>query len=73
MPALRTALQALLDKHVELVASGDCGHWDVEKEPEVIAAREVLAATAPGEQHRARIKAMYGVDLKRESEEKSDE
>ncbi len=41
---LREALDALLARHVDLVASGDCGYWDVETEPGVIAARAALAA-----------------------------
>ncbi len=40
---LRQALQALLKRYVELVNSGDAGNWDPEAEPEVIAARQVLA------------------------------
>ena len=36
-------LKALLEDHVRLVNSGDCGFWDVELEPEVIAARAVIS------------------------------
>lgn len=39
---LRAALNGLLDKHCELVNSGDCGFWDVEGEGAVIAARRAL-------------------------------
>jgi hypothetical protein len=42
-PKLLEALESLLNKHVELVESGDCGHWNVEKEGHVIAARAILA------------------------------
>lgn len=38
-PELLEALQGLLKNHVDLISSGDCGNWDVEQEPEVIAAR----------------------------------
>jgi len=40
---LRAALEGLIKRHAELVESGDCGFWDVETEPEMIAARKVLA------------------------------
>jgi hypothetical protein len=40
---LREALEKALGLYVELVGSGDCGTWDVEAEPEVIAARAILA------------------------------
>jgi hypothetical protein len=43
--ALEAALEALLDNHVQLVSSGDRGFWNAEDEPEVQAARAVLAAT----------------------------
>lgn len=36
------ALEKLLHKYVRLVNCGDCGNWDPETEPEVIAARRVL-------------------------------
>lgn len=39
---LRKALEDLLANHVALVASGDCGNWNVETEPAVIAARVAL-------------------------------
>ena len=41
---LEAALEALLDSHVQLVSSGDCGFWNAEDEPEVRAARAALAA-----------------------------
>lgn len=37
------ALQVLLHRYVTLASSGDCGFWDPETEPEVIAARAALA------------------------------
>lgn len=37
------ALKGLMEKYRALVNSGDCGHWDVEKEPEIIAARAAIA------------------------------
>jgi len=40
------ALDGLLERYVGLVNCGDCGFWDPEKEPCVIAAREVLARDA---------------------------
>lgn len=39
---LKAALNDLLERHVALVGSGDCGNWDVEKEEAVIAARAAL-------------------------------
>lgn len=45
---LETALQALLNRYVELVNWGDCGSWDPEKEDEVIAARAALLNTKRG-------------------------
>lgn len=41
-PELLAALQSLLENHVELCNSGDCGHWDVEGDPQVIAARAAI-------------------------------
>lgn len=41
-PALFEALTGLLQRYVSLASSGDCGHWDPEAEPEVIAARAAL-------------------------------
>lgn len=42
-PDLYAALETTLNRYVELAASGDCGHWDPETEPHVIAARAALA------------------------------
>lgn len=42
-PELAEALDCLLTTYVEMVNSGDCGFWDAEKQPEVIAARAALA------------------------------
>ena len=39
---LREALEGMLDRYVSLVNCGDCGNWNPEEEPEVIAAREAL-------------------------------
>ena len=43
---LRAALQALLDMYVAGANSGDWGNWDVESEPQVIAARAALGQPA---------------------------
>ena len=43
---LRAALQALLDMYLAGANSGDWGNWDVESEPQVIAARAALAQPA---------------------------
>lgn len=40
--AANVALDGLLKRYVELVQSGDCGHWDPETDVEVIAARAVV-------------------------------
>jgi hypothetical protein len=37
-----TVLSALLESYVQLGNSGDCGFWDPEELPEVIAARKLL-------------------------------
>ena len=42
-PDLYKALDALLTRYVGLASSGDCGNWDPETEPEVIAARTLLS------------------------------
>jgi len=42
---LRVALDNLLNRHVSMVSSGDCGNFDVELDTEVIAARKALAST----------------------------
>ncbi|KKN61952.1 hypothetical protein LCGC14_0517210 [marine sediment metagenome] len=39
---LRLALFNLLHRYIGLVESGDCGHWDVHAEPEVIEAKAAL-------------------------------
>jgi hypothetical protein len=38
----RDALVDLLHNYISLVNSGDCGHWDPEKEPVVINARKAI-------------------------------
>lgn len=45
---LLSVIQALLENHTRLVASGDCGNWDVETEPEVVQARAAIAAATGG-------------------------
>ena len=40
---MREALEGLLDRYTALVNCGDCGNWDPETEPPVIAARRALA------------------------------
>ena len=42
-PEMFEALTALLERHTDLVESGDCGFWDAEKEEEVTKARAALA------------------------------
>lgn len=42
-PDLAEALEKLVAAHVELVNSGDCGFWNPETVPEVIAARAALS------------------------------
>lgn len=42
MTTLREAAEALLNRYVELVNSGDCGFWDPEKEEEVKSLRAAL-------------------------------
>lgn len=42
-PALLVALQSLTERYTRLVNCGDCGNWDPETEPEVIAARAAIA------------------------------
>lgn len=39
---LKVALEGLLNHYTALVNSGDCGNWDPETEPQVIAARKAL-------------------------------
>lgn len=45
-PAEIKAVTDLLNRYAELINSGDCGFWDVEKLDEVIAVRAVLAEAA---------------------------
>lgn len=40
--ALVEAIQGLLERYTNLVGSGDCGFWNAEEEPQVIAARAAL-------------------------------
>ena len=47
-PDLLTELTLLLDHYIQLVNSGDCGHWDPEKEERVIAARATIAKATGG-------------------------
>ena len=42
-PELLESLRVLLALYVRLANSGDCGNWNPEDEPEVIAARAALA------------------------------
>lgn len=42
-PDLFEALDDLLDHYTLMVQCGDCGTWDAEREPQVIAARAALA------------------------------
>jgi len=42
-PDLFAALIGLIDRHSELVSSGDCGFWDVENEDAMKAARAAIA------------------------------
>lgn len=41
-PSMYKALDNLLTRYLALVNSGDCGFWDAETEPEVIATRAAL-------------------------------
>lgn len=41
-PRLLAGLKSLLNRYVELAGSGDCGFWDVEKDPDVIDARAAI-------------------------------
>lgn len=40
---LVAALKGILDRYVGVIISGDCGFWNPEEEPEVIAARAALS------------------------------
>lgn len=42
-PDLLSALRGFLEMYVAMVNSGDCGNWDAETEPQVIAARAAIA------------------------------
>lgn len=42
----RELLIAWLKTYLELINSGDCGHWDPESEPLVIATRNYLERTS---------------------------
>lgn len=42
-PDMFEALSKMLEHYVSLVNCGDCGNWNPEEEPEVIAARSALA------------------------------
>ena len=44
LATLRTTASAFLEKYRDLVACGDCGHWDPDQEPEVIALVAALEA-----------------------------
>lgn len=44
---LAAALERLLEHYIALENSGDAGYWDVEAEPEIIAARAALAKYRP--------------------------
>jgi uncharacterized SAM-dependent methyltransferase len=46
--ALEAGLRTMVGHYVELAGSGDCGFWDPEKEPEVIAARALLSPASEG-------------------------
>ncbi|WP_458763622.1 hypothetical protein [Cupriavidus basilensis] len=46
---LLTALRGLVDHYVTLINSGDCGNWDPETEPQVIAARAAIAQATTGD------------------------
>jgi len=41
-PDMLAALEAITKRYVDLAGSGDCGNWNPEEEPEVIAARSAL-------------------------------
>jgi hypothetical protein len=42
-PAIYAALAALVERHSDLVSSGDCGFWDAEDEDTMKIARAALA------------------------------
>lgn len=47
-PDLLHTLRVMVYRYVSLVNGGDCGNWDPETEPEVIAARAALAKAEGG-------------------------
>ena len=42
-PDLLAALKVITDQYVSLVASGDCGNWDAERDDQVVLARAAIA------------------------------
>jgi hypothetical protein len=42
-PTLLSSLQSMLERYTSLVNCGDCGNWDPEQEPNVIAARAAIS------------------------------
>jgi hypothetical protein len=47
-PNLLQALEAMLKSYTDLADCGDCGRWDYNSEPEVIAARAAIAKAKGG-------------------------
>lgn len=47
-PDLLAALNGLLNEHVALVGSGDCGSWDYEKDDCIVAARAAIKKATEG-------------------------
>ncbi len=47
-PDLYEALAKLTEMYVQLAGSGDCGFWNPEEDPEVIAARSALLKASDG-------------------------
>ena len=45
---LLDALKRLLERYADLANSGDCGNWNCEEEPQVIAARAAIAKAEGG-------------------------
>lgn len=43
-PKMLAALEGMLDMYTAMINSGDCGNWNPENDPEVIAAREAVKA-----------------------------
>lgn len=48
-PEILEALENFVAKYVQIIASGDCGFWDPEKEQHVIDARAVIAKATGGQ------------------------